>query len=261
MKSFIAKLLQTKISRLQLCPLPAPLIPIEAGRVLVFAPHQDDETLGCGGTLALLRQKKCAVKVIFITDGAGAGSLDADAPAIRRKEARAALNILSIDDIEFLDEPDGSFRASAGFEKKVRQLLQQFKPDWLFAPSVLDYHRDHVAAGQAVLSCWQQCGAPGRAFIYEIWSPLPATHVVDIGDAIELKKQAISCYALPLSHCDYLSASIGLASYRGLYLPAKPGGNHAEAFCEIEKQASFGGLLQKMLNLRLYLESLLKYQI
>ncbi|MBS0425223.1 MAG: PIG-L family deacetylase [Proteobacteria bacterium] len=259
MKSFIAKLQQTKISRLRLCPLPAPLIPIEAGRVLVFAPHQDDETLGCGGTLALLRQKNCTVKVIFVTDGAGAGSLDADAPAVRRKEANAALSVLGIDDIEFLDEPDGSFRTSAGFEKKVRQLLQQFKPDWLFAPSVLDYHRDHVAVGQTVLSCWQRCSAPGRAFIYEIWSPLPATHVMDIGSVIELKKQAISCYALPLSHCDYLSASIGLASYRGLYLPGKQGGNYAEAFTEIEKKVSFGGLLQKMLNLRLYFESLLQH--
>lgn len=259
MKSFIAKLRQTKIGRLQLCPLPLPLIPIEAGKVLIFAPHQDDETLGCGGTLALLRQKKCAVKVIFITDGAGAGSLDADAPAIRRKEAAAALSVLGVDDIEFLDEPDGGFRTSTGFEKKIRQILQQFQPDWLFAPSVLDYHRDHVAAGEAVLSCWRQCGAPGRAFIYEIWSPLPATHVVDIGSVIALKKQAISCYALPLSHCDYLSASIGLASYRGLYLPGKPGCNYAEAFCEIEKKTSFGGLLQKMLNLRLYLENLLQH--
>lgn len=258
MKQFIAKLQQAKIARLDLCPLPAPLTPIEHGAVLVFAPHPDDETLGCGGTLALLRQKQCTIKVVFVTDGAGAGSLDADAPVIRRKEAIAALSVLGIDDIEFLDEPDGSFRNSSGFEKKVGQLLQQFQPDWLFVPSVLDYHRDHVAIGQAVLSCWQNRKMPGRAFIYEIWCPLPATHVIDIGSVIDIKKQAISCYALPLAHCDYLSASLGLASYRGLYLPGKRDGNYAEAFTEVEKHAAFGGLLQKMLNLRLYLENLLK---
>lgn len=258
MKQFIARLQQAKIARLGLCPLPAPLTPIEDGRVLVFAPHPDDEVLGCGGTLALLRQKKCAVKVIFVTDGAGAGNLGPDAPAIRRREATESLAVLGVNDMEFLDEPDGSFRNSSRFENKVHTLLQQFNPDWLFLPSVLDYHRDHVAIGQAVLSCWQRWEGPGRAFVYEIWSPLPATRVVDINSVIDLKKQAISRYVLPLTHCDYLTASIGLAGYRGLYLPGKEGPNYAEAFVEAEKKARFGGLLQKMLNLRFCLESLLK---
>ena len=235
MKQFIAKQhakrRQAKIARLGLCPLPTLLTPIEGGRILVFAPHPDDEVLGCGGTLALLRQKKCAVKVIFVTDGAGAGSLGPDAPVIRRKEAAESLGILGVDDMEFLDEPDGSFRNSPRFENKVHTLLLQFNPDWLFLPSVLDYHRDHVAIGQAVLSCWQRWEGSGRAFVYEIWSPLPATRVVDISSVIELKKQAISRYVLPLTHCDYLTASIGLAGYRGLYLPRKEGGQLCGSFC------------------------------
>ncbi|SFE96489.1 N-acetylglucosaminyl deacetylase, LmbE family [Nitrosomonas sp. Nm166] len=262
MKKFIAgqldKQRQAKIAQLELCPLPALLTPVEGGKILVFAPHPDDEVLGCGGTLALLRQKKCTVKVIFVTDGAGAGTLDADAPAIRRKEAMESLAVLGIDDLAFLDEPDGSFRNSSTFKNKIHTLLQQFNPDWLFLPSMLDYHRDHVAIGQAILSCWQHWEGPGRAFVYEIWSPLPATRVVDISSVIDLKKQAISCYVLPLSHCDYLTASIGLASYRGLYLPGKEGSNYAEAFVEAEKKVAFGGILQKMLDLRFYLERLLK---
>ncbi len=258
MKQFIAKWQQAKIARLGLCPLPVVLSPVEGGRILVFAPHPDDEVLGCGGTLALLQQKGCAIKVIFVTDGAGAGSLGPDAPMIRRKEATESLAVLGVNDMEFLDEPDGSFRNSPRFEKKVQTLLQEFKPDWLFLPSVLDYHRDHVAIGQAVLSCWQRGGMPGRAFIYEIWSPLPATRVVDISSVIDLKKQAISRYVLPLSHCDYLSASLGLAGYRGLYLPGKEGHKYAEAFIEAEKKVAFRDMPQIMLKLRLYLESLLK---
>lgn len=258
MKQFIAKWQQAKIARLELCPLPTLLAPIENGKVIVFAPHPDDEALGCGGTLALLRQKACTIKVIFVTDGAGAGSLAADAPMIRRKEAAESLAVLGISDMEFLDEPDGSFRNSPRFENKVRTLFQQFNPDWVFLPSMLDYHRDHVAIGQAVLSCWQRWGTPGRAFIYEIWSPLPATRVMDITSVIHLKKQAISRYVLPLSHCDYLSASIGLARYRGLYLPGKENQKYAEAFIEAEKNVVFGGFLQIMLKLRLCLESLLK---
>lgn len=226
--------------------------------MLVIAPHADDEVLGCGGTLALLRQKGCLIKVIFVTDSAGAGGLGSDAVEIRRKEAVAALTVLDIDDIVFLDEPDGSFRNSPRFENRMNSLLRQFNPDWLFLPSVLDYHRDHVAIGHAALSCWQSWDSQSRAFVYEIWSPFPATRIVDISSVIDLKKQAISRYVLPLSHCDYFSASIGLASYRGLYLAKKDSPNYAEAFIEAEKKVKWGGLLQKMLNLRFYLEKLLK---
>lgn len=180
-----------------------------------------------------------------------------DAATIRRRESVAALAVLGIDDIEFLNEPDGNFQNSARFENKINDLLQHFSPDWLFLPSVLDYHRDHVAIGQAVLSCWQNNNSQCRAFIYEIWCPLPATKIVDISSVIDLKKQAISQYALPLSHCDYLAASIGLASYRGLYLAKRQDPNYAEAFIEAEKKAAWGSLSQKMLNLRMYLERLL----
>ncbi len=258
MKQFIARRQQKQIAQLDLCPLPTLLTPIENGKILVIAPHADDEVLGCGGTLALLRQKGCLVKVVIVTDSSGAGSLGADAPEIRRKEADAALAVLDIDDIEFLNEPDGSFRNSPHFGNKIKNLLQEFNPDWLFLPSVLDYHRDHVAIGQAVLSCWQNHQSPSRAFIYEIWCPLPATQIVDISSVIDLKKQAISHYALPLSHCDYLTASVGLASYRGMYLAKHTNPNYAEAFIEAEKKVTWGNLPQRMLNLRVYLEKLLK---
>ncbi|WP_090539858.1 hypothetical protein [Nitrosomonas sp. Nm132] len=66
-------------------------------------------------------------------------------------------------------------------------------------------------------------------------------HHVDIGRVIHLKKQAISKDALPLAHCDYLSPSIGLASYLGLYLPKKEGPNYAEVFVEAEKRAMWKG--------------------
>lgn len=224
----------------------------------MFAPHPDDETLGCGGTLALLRQNGCAVKVVFVTDGAGAGGLPDGAAAIRRKEAAAALGVLGVEDRVFLDEPDGSFRSSPRFEKNVLELFRQFQPDWIFLPSVLDYHRDHVAIGQAVFSCWQRWDGMSRAFFYEIWSPLPATWVVDISSMADLKRKAISRYELPLAHCDYLTASMGLASYRGLYLPGQNRPKYAEAFVEAGKREAWGGISKTMLNLRLCLEGLIK---
>lgn len=42
---------------------------IKSGEILVFAPHPDDETIGCGGTIALHRARNDQVKVIIVTDG------------------------------------------------------------------------------------------------------------------------------------------------------------------------------------------------
>lgn len=243
-----------------LCPVPNVLVPIENGRVLVFAPHQDDETLGCGGTIALLRKNGCKVKVVFVTDGAGAGagSLPEGVSEIRRKEAISALEAFGVDDIVFLDEPDGEFRNSPQFEQKVIELLKQFNPVWLFLPSILDYHRDHLSIGQAIFSCWYCYPNAGRAFFYEVWNPLPATCVVDISSVAELKRSAISQYKLPLSQCDYLSACMGLAAYRGLYLPGNGSNKFAEAFVEIKKNSDWFHIARKILHLRTYGKKLLK---
>ncbi len=258
MRKFFDKQQQGNINKLKRCPLPTLLTPIKQGNVLVFAPHPDDETLGCGGTLALLRQNGCTVKVVFVTDGSGAGGLADGAVVIRQKEATAALSVLGIHDIVFFDEPDGSFQNHPKFERQALEIMQQFQADWLFLPSVLDYHRDHVAIGHALFGLWQRHVTAKRLFFYEIWSPVPATHVVDISSVIDLKKQAIEHYQLPLAHCDYLSASVGLSCYRGLYLPRQRNGQYAEAFVEAESNTNFGhNIVSGMLGMRIYLEKLL----
>lgn len=259
MKRFIANLRQRAIARLAPCPLPKPLALLRDGRVLVFAPHPDDETLGCGGTLARLRQNGCAVKVVVVTDGAGAGTLPAGSVEVRRRETRAALAVLGIEDIVFLEEPDGGFSNHPRFMRDMATLLTDFDPDWIFLPSLLDYHRDHVAIGDALLRCWQRKSSRARAFFYEIWCPLPATHVVDISPVEALKRRAIACYALPLAHCDYLSASMGLAAYRGLYLSGGGRPALAEAFTEADRHTLWTmPFSARLLSLRLALEKQLE---
>jgi Uncharacterized proteins, LmbE homologs len=41
-------------------------------RVIVFAPHVDDETIGLGGTLIKYKEKASEVYIVYITDGSGA---------------------------------------------------------------------------------------------------------------------------------------------------------------------------------------------
>jgi LmbE family N-acetylglucosaminyl deacetylase len=111
------------------CPQSLPLLPPETtrsfGPTLVVAPHQDDESLGCGGTIALLRAAGVPVRVLFISDGSGSHPGSRRYPpqaltALRNAEAREALALLGVDPAEstFLALPDRtSLRRSVAVER------------------------------------------------------------------------------------------------------------------------------------------------
>src|SRR6476646_4617280 len=80
---------------------------------LIVAPHQDDETLGCGGLIALKREQGIPVQVVFITDGAASHTWHprfkaGEIAPIRKQEALTALAILGVEQtqIHFLDKRD-----------------------------------------------------------------------------------------------------------------------------------------------------------
>jgi LmbE family N-acetylglucosaminyl deacetylase len=100
----------------------APLALPAAARVMVFAPHPDDETIAVGGMLARLAAAGTPVRVVFVTDGdgypgrAGGGALGGAYRAFGRRrmdEARAARRRLGLrrDDARFLGFPDAGLDA------------------------------------------------------------------------------------------------------------------------------------------------------
>lgn len=202
---------------LEQCPLPRPLDLTLARKVLVFSPHPDDETLGCGGTLARLAQM-CPVKVALVTDGSGAGGLPAGAGAVRQLEFSKALAVLGINDSIQLNQPDGFFDGSAELAEVIKKLLEDFRPDWVFLPSPLDYHRDHVRIAAFLEPLCRGADSVKQLLFYEIWAPVPATHVVDITDQASLKRAALAEHVTAMACGDYQRAVNGLNHYRGLYL-------------------------------------------
>lgn len=199
------------------CALPATLDLSAMQRVLVFAPHPDDETLGCGGTLARLAGQ-CAIKVVLVTDGSGAGGLPAGSDRVRQNEFAAALARLGIKDHCCLQQPDGHFVANARLADEVRRLLADFQPDHIFLPSPVDYHRDHLRIADFLVPLCQQVPSLKALLHYEIWAPLPASHIVDITEQWPLKAAALAEHRTAMACGDYLRAIEGLNRYRGLYL-------------------------------------------
>ncbi|MBG9389780.1 PIG-L deacetylase family protein [Caenimonas aquaedulcis] len=197
-------------------------------RVLVIAPHPDDETLGCGGTLARLAAD-CDIHVLLVTDGDGGGGLPPGTSEARKTEMENAVRTLGIaNELICFDAPDGRFEDTPAFRGMLGALVERVKPDWVFLPWIGDTHTDHARISASATQLLKHTQVQSLLY-YETWTPVPATHVVDITQTLDTKKAALLCHETALRYGNYLDAVMGLNAYRALYLP--PGERKwAEAF-------------------------------
>jgi len=219
-------------------------------KVLVFSPHPDDETLGCGGTLAKLVQAGAHVRVVLMSDGEKGypqGFDPSKAGAARKQEFISAMAVLGITDIGFFGLPDAEIHHSETLITAITQEFENYAPQWLYIPSPLDSHSDHVSVSLSVLSVWETLGYVQRMWLYEVWSPLPVSHVVDITQINSLKEEALLHYVIPLQCLNYLHHIAGLNSYRGLSINSENA--MAEGFTEITS-ANIHWLITILLDLR-----------
>jgi LmbE family N-acetylglucosaminyl deacetylase len=153
------------------------------GPVVIIAPHPDDETLGCGGLIALLTCQGASVHVVFLTDGEAShvGHPDvtpATVGRMRRDEAHAALTLLARRALSpsamFLGFPDGRLdRLSSSESKKLHtalaEIFRRVQPAAVFAPYRHGGSTEHTAASTFTRAA---CAAAGVAELleYPIWA-------------------------------------------------------------------------------------------
>ncbi len=241
---------------LSLYPVPKPLDLPSDVRVLVFAPHPDDETLGVGGMLAGLRVRGSPVKVVVVTHGEKGDpehKFQEPAKTIRLQEIRRALAVLNIEEYAQWDFPDGDCHDGEGLRSRMEKEIASFRPDWLLVPAPLEIHRDHVAVAQAATVAWLRLTPGCKLFYYEVSQPIPATHVVDVTPWRDTKLKALDCYRLPLSYCDYVGMNEALMRYRAECL--LPGASSVEALLEVPPEDATS-LMRAMCLLRQRLESI-----
>jgi LmbE family N-acetylglucosaminyl deacetylase len=159
------------LAKLPEISLPVPV----SGRVVVVAPHPDDEALGAGGAMRLLAGTGAAVTVIAVTDGEGSHP---DSPTVgpeelirrRRGERMVALSRLGLSDVDVhrLRLPD------SGVERHERRLTEELTRelgpgDLCLAPWAHDGHPDHDATGRAATAAAASVGAASLAFLVWMW--------------------------------------------------------------------------------------------
>jgi LmbE family N-acetylglucosaminyl deacetylase/GT2 family glycosyltransferase len=207
-------------------------IPYEASqlrgeRLLVLAPHPDDEVIGCGGLVALHLRERREVRVLIATDGAEAGSA-----ATREEESRRGITRLGAAAVEFLRLPDRALDASAG--PRLREHLLDFAPDLVLVPSPAEIHPDHAALARVFCELLQSDDtlfadlAVARVAFYEVSQPIRPNAIVDISEVAEQKYAAIGEHQSQTALRDYAHYARGLNAYRAMTLP--PETKFAEAY-------------------------------
>ena len=146
-----------------------------AASAIIFSPHPDDETLGCGGTIIRKLEVGAKVKIVLMTDGSFSHHRfipENELVELRQKETLAAAEALGLaaSDVIFLDFCDGKLQQSLDRAiALVRELLQQESPQQVFIPYIRETHPDHLATNQIVLTALDSYTQEVAVYEYPIW--------------------------------------------------------------------------------------------
>ena len=190
-------------------------------RILGIFAHPDDAEFTVAGSMALWADQGSQIAYCIVTNG-GAGSNDPNQSLdelvrIRQAEQRAACAVLGVQEVLFLDYPDGILEPTLALRRDLTRVIRRLKPDRVVCgdPSVLFYgdgyinHPDHRAAAEAALYAVFP-SAPTRPIfpellaeglmphqVKEVYMTSDAAHVntyVDITSTIERKIEALRCH-------------------------------------------------------------------
>jgi LmbE family N-acetylglucosaminyl deacetylase len=198
--------------------LTAAIKPVPAGhRILVLAPHPDDETIGCGAALYMHSQIGCHIRVVFLTDGRFGrltGMSEEETVLARRNEAQAAAAVLGIQEVVFWDYKDELLQCTAESVQRLRDELQEYQPELVYLPHVLDEHRDHWITNKIFIAAAQD--TPLRNVLgYETWTPGNPNYLINITPVMDKKIEAINCYETQQRLFGIQNISEKLCAFRG----------------------------------------------
>jgi len=212
-------------------------------KVLVIAPHPDDETLGAGGTIRKFADAGYDITVLTVAVHMPP-LYSAEVPETTTREARAAQEVLGVRNSIFLDKPAvflGDI-PTAEFNALILDQVAASTPDILLIP-FYDRHIDHRLIFDACMVAARPVG-PGRNIsLVAAYETISETHwnaphiepnftpnfCVDITEQIDAKLEAMSCFASQLHEFPgprSVEALKALALFRG----SQAGYGYAEAF-------------------------------
>ena len=163
-------------------------LPLTGRTVLAVFAHPDDESLACGGTLALAADAGARVVLLCASRGER-GSIsdpalvpDGDLGRVRGSELRAAAAILGITDLEILDHPDGDLRWAHVplLHEEIVAAVRRYGPDAVitFDEDGLYWHLDHIGVHERTMTAVKSFGPQAPPLYYVTMPPTVMGQIV-----------------------------------------------------------------------------------
>ena len=215
-------------------------------RILVFAPHNDDEVLGVGGTIAKFANMGHEIFVCEVTSWLE----NAEATNSLKNEAMKAHEILGVKETLFLDLPVVHLKETPTHikNKKFSEIVREIKPEIAFLSHPGDMHVDHGETAETAMVALRPQENPqlNAIYIYETlseteWNIPNAVNTYipnvwsDITETFNQKIEAMKCYQSQLHlfpHPRSLEAIEALAKLRGSTI----GTQYAESFVCVRRK-------------------------
>ena len=204
----------------------------EQKRVLIVAPHPDDETLGVGGAIAKYADEGAVIKILTVSGHMPPLYTEEDYQKTI-DEAKQAYRILGVNEFEFLNYPTtllNTIRTSE-LNSKIYKAIDAFKPTIVFSPYP-DRHVDHRLIFDSVMVATRPVKVGKNIRLLAAYETLSETHwnashiepnfvptwVIDISNTIDKKIDAIKSFKsqipeFPGPRC--VEAIKSLAIFRG----------------------------------------------
>lgn len=217
-------------------------------KILVIAPHPDDEILGCGGTMIKNIAEGNEVYVCIVTKGT-LPLFKPERTVINQHDAKECHKHIGVKKTFFLDFPAAMLETVDRFELngKILDVIKEVQPDEVYIPHWGDMQKDHQMVADACMVALRPKYHPQVKKIYgyetmseTAWNApnvqnefIPNVYV-DITDHLEAKKDALSFFSLQVSafpDARSLEAVEALAKYRGALMDMRA----AEAFMLIRE--------------------------
>lgn len=197
-------------------------------KILIVAPHPDDECIGLGGMLSLF-SKQC--DIVVLTDGRYGTKKNSPEIeiAVRRSQFENEMQYLKITTYQFLGYEDGTLMQ----HNECMSQIDFSKYTKVFIPALDDNHVDHTAASMFAIEKikWQNL-KDIEVYQYEVHTPLhDISHYLDITEVIEEKSKLIKFHEDQLQYLDYDNIANSLAKYRACQ--ANKGDRYFETYLKI----------------------------
>lgn len=237
------RVLATEFFLHDIVSLPLPIKELRS--VLVIAPHQDDETIGAGGSLLLAAAAGVKIDILFLTDGAQNKTVYAPTPAdtarVRDEEAArvcaklgARMHHLGISNVE----PN----PTVAHLDRLAEIFHELKPAVVMAPWILDAPAKHRLVNHLLFLANHRRKLPDcEVWGYQVHNTLYANGYVDITSVAEQKRSLLECFRSQNEHITrYDHMAMGLAAWNARYLENSLEPRYAEVFFTLPLHEMFG---------------------